>query len=54
MKPLLYMIAGAMIPVCIYQMAKSKSFTNVIKKVEQACTNMETMANQGSSQNQNS
>lgn len=54
MKPILYMIAGAMIPVCIYQMAKSKNFTKLIKKVEQACTDMENKASQSTGQNQNS
>ena len=53
MKPILYMIVGAMIPVCLYEMAKSQNFTKVIKKVEQACTNMENKANQCSNQSQN-
>lgn len=32
MKPIFYMMIGAMIPVCVYEMSKQKCFTNMIEK----------------------
>lgn len=40
MKPIFYMMIGAMIPVCVYEMSKQKCFTNMIEKASKFVNDM--------------